>query len=158
MRLDRVSALAAGIGVIAGLRTMTAPAAVSWAAGGSSLALHDAPLKFLRSKVSRNVALGLAAVELIADKLPSTPNRTNAGPLAARVVSGALCGAAVYSSNKRPIATGALVGGLGAIAGSFAGYELRRRLGDRLNVPDATIAVVEDALAMTGGFSIAKHA
>ncbi|MDQ2901268.1 MAG: hypothetical protein M3Y07_15935 [Acidobacteriota bacterium] len=137
---------------------MTAPAAVSWAAGGKSLALHNAPLKFLRSKVSRNIALALAAGELIADKLPSAPNRTSAGSLAARVVSGALCGAAVYSSNRRPIATGALLGGLGAIAGSFAGYEARRRLGHRLEIPDAAIAVLEDGLAMTGGFSIAKHA
>lgn len=158
MSSKRPIPLAIGIGAIAGLRTFTAPAAVGWAAHAKLFALHHSVLKFLKSRVSRNIILAFAAGELIADKLPSTPNRTDPGPLAARIVSGALCGAAIYSSAKQPIATGAALGGLGAIAGSFAGYEVRRRLGRKIDVPDAALALLEDVLAIGGGASIVSAA
>lgn len=158
MTSKRLIPLAIGIGAIAGLRSFTAPAAVSWAAYARTLALRHSGLKFLKSPVSRNIALALAAGELIADKLPSTPNRTNPGPLAARIVSGALCGAAIYSSGKQPIAIGALLGGVGAVAGSFAGYDVRRRLGRQIAVPDAALALFEDVLAIGGGASIVSAA
>ncbi len=153
MTENRLIPLAAGLGIIAGLRSFTAPAAVSWAAHSKSLALSPG-LRFLKSKVSRNVALALAAGELVADKLPSTPNRTDPGPFAARIVSGALCGAAIYSSARRSSFKGALLGGLGTVAGTFVGYEVRRRLGNRLDVPDAALAVIEDMLAVAGSASI----
>jgi uncharacterized membrane protein len=155
MSSDRVLALAAGIGVIAGLRTFSAPAAVSWAAHRRSLPLNDTPFQFLSSAPASLVLSALALAELVGDKLPSTPNRTAAGPLIARALSGALCGAALCAAAKRPIAEGAVCGVLGAMAGAFAGYEIRRRLGRELQAPDAAIAVVEDALAIGGGLSIA---
>src|ERR671922_1812342 len=47
----------------------------------------------------------LAAVgELVADKLPVTPDRTRPGPFAGRVASGTLVGAAVYHDADRPVA------------------------------------------------------
>jgi uncharacterized membrane protein len=95
----------------------------------------------------------LAASELIADKLPVTGSRLNAVPLASRVVSGAVCGATIYAVVKRPLSQGAVLGGVGAIAGAFAGYHTRKRLSR--DMPDLAVAVLEDAFAIGGGVLVA---
>src|SRR5882724_9061145 len=86
-------ALVFGIGVVAGLRTMTAPAVVAWAAHLKWIDLSGTPLTFMASR--RTVALFtlLALVEYIVDLLPSTPARTSARGLTARIVTGSLSGA-----------------------------------------------------------------
>jgi len=94
----------------------------------------------------------LAISELIADKLPFTSSRLNAGPLASRIASGAICGAAVCGAMKRPLAGGALLGGLGAIAGALAGHHVRKSL--HHNMPDFMIGLLEDAVAVGGGAAI----
>jgi uncharacterized membrane protein len=149
MGSKRVFASAAGIGVVAGLRSMTAPAVVSWAGPAP-----NSSLQFLKSKTSSKVFSALAAGELVMDKLPSTPNRTSPGPLIGRIASGAFCGAALCSSARRSVALGAALGGLGAIAGSFAGYHLRRQIHRRFHTPDTAIALVEDALAIEAGYAV----
>src|SRR6266581_4713273 len=119
--------LAIGIGAVAGLRPMTAPAIIGWAAKQRWIHLGSSPFaSIISARASRTIA-ELAVSELIADKLPFTPNRLNAGPLASRIASGAICGAAVCGAVKRPLAEGALLGGLGAIAGALAGYHVRKR-------------------------------
>jgi uncharacterized membrane protein len=95
----------------------------------------------------------LAVSELIADKAPFTPSRLKAVPLASRVVSGAICGATIYGVVKRPLSEGAVLGGLGAIAGAFAGYHTRKRL--NRDTPDLAVAVMEDAFAIGGGLLVA---
>ena len=89
---------------------------------------------------------------MIADKLPFTPSRLNAGPLASRIASGAICGAAVCGAVKRPLAEGALLGGLGAIAGALAGAHIRKSLSREM--PDFAVGLLEDALAVGGGAAI----
>jgi len=100
--------------------------------------------------------IDLALSELIADKLPFTPSRLKPGPFAARILSGAVCGATIYGVVKRPLRQGAVLGGLGAIAGAFAGYHMRRKLGG--DTPDLGVAVLEDALAIGGGILVAALA
>ena len=95
----------------------------------------------------------LAMAELIADKFPFTPSRLKMAPLAARIVSGAICGAAIHIARRRTLSTGALVGGLAAISAAVAGYQVRRKLGRDL--PDLVLAVLEDVLATGGGLIIA---
>lgn len=158
MALRGLPALAIGIGAIAGLRALTAPAIVSRYVRRKDLKLHSSRLKFLKSGNAANTFAALALGELVTDKLPFTPGRTKPPSLAARIASGALCGAALYSARKRALAQGALFGGLGAVAGSFAGMELRRRIGDGLHVSDTAVAVAEDALAVTGGVAILRRA
>src|SRR5207247_9384709 len=68
----------------------------------------------------------LAISELLADKLPFTTSRLSAGPLALRIASGAVCGAAICSAVKKSVANGALVGALAAIAGALAGHHIRK--------------------------------
>lgn len=64
------------IGVIAGLRTMTAPAAVSWAAQSGVLVLGGTWLAFLGYAWTSWILSCLALVEFVGDQLPSTPSRT----------------------------------------------------------------------------------
>lgn len=137
--------LAFFLGVIAGLRTFTAPAAVAWAAVSGRLALADTPLAFLGSPVAAWILTGLAALELVGDKLPKTPSRKAPGPFVARVVSGALCGAAVGWPADQALA-GAVAGALGAALGTLGGYAARMRLARRFG-RDLPAAVLEDLVA-----------
>jgi uncharacterized membrane protein len=139
---------AIGIGIVAGLRSLTAPAAVSWAACLGWLDLHGSPLAFMGSKVAV-VILSLAAVaEYIADKLPRTPSRTRPGSLIGRIVMGALAGACLTVSVGQSLVAGAVLGGIGAAIGTFGGYEVRRRLVSGLKVKDVVIAIPEDLIAI----------
>jgi uncharacterized membrane protein len=127
------------IGVVAGLRSMTAPAAVSWAARLGWLHLGNTWLAFLGFAATPYILSVLAIGELIADKLPKTPSRKAPGPFIGRVVSGALCGAALGSL---------LAGVIGAVAGTLGGYEFRARLVRATGGKDLPIALLEDAIAV----------
>src|SRR5438046_4696612 len=83
------------IGVIAGLRSMTAPAAVSWAARLGWLHLENTWLAFLGFAATPYVVSLLAIGELITDKLPKTPSRKAPPGFIARLATGAMCGAAL---------------------------------------------------------------
>src|SRR6185295_19241789 len=145
------------IGVIAGLRTMTAPSVVAWAANRQWLNLHNSSLAFIGSTAAVVVFIVLALGELVVDKLPSTPNRTRLFGLVARAVTGGLSGATVAASGAQAIAIGVVLGVAGAIAGAFAGYGVRKRLVRALKVPDFIIALLEDAVAIGGGLLIVSR-
>jgi uncharacterized membrane protein len=140
--------LAIGIGFVAGLRSLTAPAAVSWAAHLGWLNLHSSPLAFMGSTVAVAIISLLAIGELIADKMPKTPSRTSLVPLLARIVTGGLCGASLCAAANQSLLIGALLGGTGAVIGAFAGYDIRRRLVSKLNTKDIFIAIPEDLIAI----------
>jgi uncharacterized membrane protein len=140
--------LAAGIGFVAGLRSLTAPAAVSWAAHLGWLNLQGSPLAFMGSTAAVAIFSILALAELVADKLPTTPNRTTPGPLMARIIMGGLAGACISLSAGRLLVVGMVLGGMGGLIGAFAGYEARKRLVRGLKVKDAVIAVTEDLVAI----------
>jgi uncharacterized membrane protein len=152
MKRSYTPALAVGIGAVAGLRALAAPTVLAWAAKRRWIRLGNLPLATIISAKTSKRITDLAVAELIADKLPFTPSRLKAGPLASRIVSGAICGATIYVVVKRPIKDGAVLGGIGAIAGSFAGYHIRKKL--TRNMPDLGVAVLEDALAIGGGILI----
>lgn len=99
--------LAIGIGAVAGLRPMTAPAVIAWAAKRRWIS----PFATIISARASRAITELAISKMIVDKLPFTPSRLNAGPLASRVALGAICGAAVYGAVKQPLAKGVLLGG-----------------------------------------------
>ena len=67
--------LALLIGIVAGLRAMTAPAAISWAAYLGLLDLSGSWLSFLASPWAVGILSVLALVEFVTDQLPSTPSR-----------------------------------------------------------------------------------
>src|SRR5687767_14492558 len=106
------------LGVIAGLRTMTAPAAASWAAALGLLKLSGTPLAFLGAAVTPWVFTAIALGELVADKLPKTPSRKVPVQFGARILSGGLAGAAVGVS-AGALLPGIVLGLLGAVAGTY---------------------------------------
>lgn len=142
--------LAFGIGVIAGLRSLTAPAVVAWAAQRGWLNLHGSALSFMGSTVAAAIFTILAAIELVADQLPSTPARTKPPGLIARILLGGLSGAAIALAGGQQAAIGACLGAAGGVAGAFAGYHVRTALVRALKVPDVVIALLEDLVAIGG--------
>jgi uncharacterized membrane protein len=149
MEVMSVFALAFLMGVVAGLRSMTAPAAVSWAARVGWLHVENTWLAFLGFQFTPYIISMLALGELIADKLPKTPSRKAAGPFGFRIVSGALCGAALGAAANNLLG-GAIAGALGAVAGTLGGYEFRMRLVKTTGGRDFPIALLEDVIAVGG--------
>ena len=144
--------LALLIGVIAGLRAMTAPAAVSWAAHLGWIDLSGTPLAFMGTALAAYVLLALALVELVTDQLPKTPSRKVPMQFGARIVTGAFCGAALGAAG------GSLVGGLiagivGAVIGTLGGAAGRGALAGAFG-KDMPAAFIEDAVAIVGAILI----
>ena len=135
------------IGAVAGLRSLTAPAAVSWAARLGWLHLGDTSLAFLGSAATPYILTVLAVGELVNDKLPRTPSRKAPAPFIARLVTGGLCGAALGVAGHALLG-GLVAGALGAVAGTLGGSELRSRLVSALGGNDLPVALLEDAVAI----------
>jgi uncharacterized membrane protein len=154
----KLLATAIGIGAVAGLRSMTAPAVVIWATEQNWIQVPSRRLKFLKSKRTAAIVSALAVGELVMDKLPSTPNRTKPLGLAARAVSGGLSAAVVCASSRKLVVPGAALGALAAIGGAFAGYTIRKQLDEKLALSDKVVAVAEDALASASGVLLLRAA
>jgi uncharacterized membrane protein len=148
MHTNMVLLFALGIGVVAGLRAMTAPAVVAWAGHLAWLDIFGTPFAFMGSKWAVILFTIAAVGEFVTDQLPKTPARTSAGPLAARVVMGALTGPCVAVAGGASLFLGAMVGAVGAVVGAFAGYHARVGLVKSLGVPDFAIAIPEDLVAI----------
>jgi uncharacterized membrane protein len=144
--LNYVFVVAFGIGIVAGLRSLTAPAVVAWGAHLGWLNLHGSPLAFMGSTTAVATLSALAIGELVADKLPTILKRTAPAPLVARIITGALSGACLCASTKQSLVAGALLGGIGGVIGAFLGYDIRRRLD--LRIKDLVVAVCEDVVAV----------
>src|SRR5580700_8016727 len=86
------------IGCVDGLRSLTGPAVVCWAAHFGWLHFAGTKLAFVDRPVTLVVFTVLAIVELVLDKLPSTPARTAPVGLIARIVLGGACGLAIATS------------------------------------------------------------
>lgn len=143
-------------GVVAGLRTMTAPAAVSWAAHLGWLDLAGTMLAFMGYAATPWVLTVLALGELVTDQLPSTPSRKVPVQFGARLASGALCGAC-FGLDAGTAAVGIAAGVIGAIVGTFAGAEVRLRLAAAFGA-DRPAALIEDAFAIGGALLLAAAA
>jgi uncharacterized membrane protein len=138
--------LAVGIGLVAGLRSLTAPAVVAWGAHFGWLNLESSPLGFMSSTAAVAIFSLLALGELIADKLPMIPKRTAPAPLLARIITGGLCGACLCAAAGKSLVAGTLLGGIGGLVGASLGYGVRKRLD--LHIKDLVVAVCEDAVAV----------
>jgi uncharacterized membrane protein len=144
------------IGVIAGLRSMTAPALVSWAARLGWLHLENTWMAFLGYAATPYILSVLAIGELIVDKLPVAPSRKAPAGFITRILTGALSGAALGASSASWI-VGLGAGVIGAVAGTLGGYEFRMRLVKSTGGKDWPIALLEDAIAIGGGFLIVSR-
>ncbi len=136
-------------GVLTGLRSLTPTAATSWAARAGWLKLRS-PLLWIGTTPAAVILTVLALAELVADKLPSTPSRTAPTGLIARIVLGGLSGACIAVAGDMGALTGAAVGIVGALAGTFGGYQFRTRLVKALHTPDFVVALLEDLVCICG--------
>jgi uncharacterized membrane protein len=143
------------IGVVAGLRAMTAPALVSWAARLGWLHLQGTPLAFFGAAATPWIFTAAALGEVINDKLPKTGSRKAPPAFIARIAMGALCGAAIGASG-RALWAGLVAGAVGAVAGTVGGYEFRARLA-RAAGRDLPIALLEDAIAILLAFWVVRQ-
>jgi uncharacterized membrane protein len=143
-------ARALALGVVCGMRSLLAPALIS-----RKLAENGAPsgspeyklLKELGSPAVTTTLGIIAAGELAADKLPQAPNRTILPSVLFRTLSGAVVGALFMTSRGGDRAVGAALGAVGAVAGTYGGYELRRLITKELGVPNIAAGVLEDVVA-----------
>lgn len=144
--------LALLIGVVAGLRSLTAPAVVAWGAYLAWIDLHGTWASWMGNIITAIVFTVLAIGELVNDKLPKTPARTAPPIFAARIVMGGLAGAVL---GAWPHWTFSALGAgiIGAVLGTFGGYQARKRLA-AVAGKDLPIALLEDAVAVLGGFAI----
>jgi uncharacterized membrane protein len=144
--------LALGIGVIAGLRSLTAPAVVAWAAYLKWINLSGHWVSWVGNLITVIIFTVLALGELVLDKQPKTPARTAPPSFGARIVLGAFSGAVIGTAwGYTWSALGA--GAIGAVLGTLGGYQARTRLA--AHGRDLPIALLEDAVAVLGGFALA---
>lgn len=136
------------IGVVAGLRSVTAPAAISWAAAVGWIDLSGTWAAFMGATVTPWILTFVALVELVGDKLPKTPSRKLPMQVGARVLSGAFSGAVLGLAGGEWIG-GLAAGAMGAIIGTYGGAEARARLACAFG-RDLPAALIEDAVAIVG--------
>lgn len=150
---------ALGLGTLAGLRSMSAPAVTSQILSHHhSQELENTPLNFIQSEKVANALTLLALTEMVGDKMPGAPNRIKAPVLTARCLSGALAGASVYKAQGGNAYLGALLGGSAAILSSFGAFYLRKATVKSTHLVDPIIGSIEDALVIGSGYSLAKAA
>lgn len=144
------------IGLFAGLRGMTPPAATAWAVHLGWLKIQR-PLSLIGSLPAVIIFTLFAVLELISDKLPKTPSRTAPPGLIARILMGGLTGACVALGGGQGALVGALLGIAGSLAGTFGGYQVRTRLVKALGTPDFVVALLEDIVAIGGSLWVVSR-
>ncbi len=149
-----IPALAVLLGVTAGLRSMTPVAAVAWAAWLGRIDLASTSLAFLATRAAAYALALLAVGELVADKLPFTPNRTALGPFLGRMMTGGVSGAALAAGSGHSPALGGFLGSVGAVVGTLGGFKARTRLVPALGARDWIVAVAEDAVTIAAAVLI----
>ena len=144
-----------GFATLAGMRSMSAPAFLShYLSRQPHAGLEGSPLRFLQKPATATVLKVMAAGEIVADKLPMTPDRIAPPVLLGRLLSGALVGAAWYKSRHGSAVGGGLLGGVVAVAATFVSYALRTGISKKSGVPVALVGVGEDALVLAGGAAL----
>jgi uncharacterized membrane protein len=146
--------LALAIGVIAGLRALTAPAVVAWGAFLGWIDVEGKWSEWVAHPITVTVLTIFLVVELVTDQLPKTPSRKTAPQFITRLIMGAFAGAVIGSAFFHTFsAIGA--GIIGAVLGTLAGAEARSRLASARSGQDRPGAILEDVVAVGGGFLVA---
>ena len=144
------------IGVVAGLRAVTAPAAVAWSAHLGWVKAAGTPMAFMGHVAAPWIFTVLALGELIGDQLPSTPSRKVPVQFGTRIVTGALCGATLAAAGGQ-LLLGAIAGAVGAVIGTLGGSAVRAKLAQALG-RDLPAALIEDVVAICGALAIVAAA
>lgn len=145
-----------GMGIIAGMRSMTAPALVSNHLAQCQPQTNGTRATALETPTLVLLLQLLAAGEMVADKIPGMPARTALPSLLGRSMSGALSGAALCAAYKQPVMAGAAIGAVSAAIAAYGSFHLRRWIGQALHVPDPLVGAIEDAVIIGMGVSLLR--
>lgn len=148
---------ALGMGAIAGMRALSAPAILSNELQDAPTALlANSPLRYLQKGPVATGLKWLAVTEMAGDKVPNSPDRIALPQIGVRAISGAVVGATIFTvNNDRPL-KGAALGGVAAIAATYATFYLRKALHDKGKVPNLICGLIEDGIMLKSGLAIAK--
>ncbi len=136
------------LGLTTGLRSLTPMAVLCWYAWLEYLPVSGSWAEWTGRLSVAIIFTVLAVGELVADKLPRTPNRISPGPLLVRLILGGLVGSIAATAMDGPGIEGVLLGVVGALLGAFAGFMVRRDLVEKIGCKDWHIAIVEDLIAI----------
>jgi uncharacterized membrane protein len=136
------------LGLATGLRSLTPMAVLCWFAYLGYLPVDTTWASWTARPISVAIFTILAVGELVADKLPRTPNRIAPGPLFGRLALGGLVGSIAATAMNGPGVEGVLLGVIGAALGAFAGFMVRRNVVEALGCPDWPVAIAEDVIAI----------
>ena len=140
------------IGAVAGMRSMMAPAIVISDILARSPDVPINPvLRFFGTMGAKKFSLANSAGELIFDKLPFTPSRTQTPSVVFRCLSGALAGGLLASTRASSPAFGAALGAAGSLIGTYGGHGVRKWIDDSTKLPDPLIGLTEDGVAIALG-------
>lgn len=142
------------------LRSAVLSAALGKASGfRSSVGISVGLLTWFRGSKHERWAVAGSTVaiagELVGDKLPSTPSRLDPAPLGGRIAAGAGAAYAVARRGGEDPIPAVIIGGLSAVAGSYAGHAYRAWASKR--VPPVAAAVAEDAVALSIGAAVLRE-
>lgn len=145
------------VGLVAGLRSMLAPALVSWFAWLGVLPVARTPLAFMGSGIAVAIFSVAAVGELVVDKLPGTPSRKQPPGFIARIITGGLAGATVGAAGHA-LTVGLILGVCGGVIGTLGGAAARGKLA-RAFGRDLPAAMLEDLVAiLIGVFALLRLA
>lgn len=143
-------------GIVAGLRTVTGLATVSWAAWLGAIDVSGTPwLAWLGYQWTPWIVSALALAEFVADKLPTTPSRKVPMQFGARLLVGAIAGAAIGWPQGH-LVLGIVSGLIGATIGTLGGAAARARLAAAFG-KDRPAALIEDLVAIVGAAGIVAY-
>ncbi len=134
------------IGLVAGLRSMLAPAIVSWFARENLLNIGHTYLALMNYTITAAIFTLLAIFELVFDKLPKTPSRKEPVSFIVRILSGSLVGATIGATGDK-IVLGIVAGALGAVVGTLGGAAARAKLATLFG-RDYRAAILEDIVGI----------
>jgi uncharacterized membrane protein len=136
------------LGASAGLRSQMPFAVVANAVSRGEVQIDGDWIDgWLRNPRVVQLATLSAIGELVIDKLPFIPPRTDAAQFAGRLLFGALAGAIGARHDNQPLSAGATAGALAAGIAATIGTTIRQTLPDLANLPAISVALVEDAIA-----------
>ncbi|NDJ76201.1 MAG: DUF4126 family protein [Chloroflexi bacterium] len=139
-----------GLGLLTGSRTLAVLATLSSRLAQQQSSGVTGSLCWLTNRWAARLLQIMAAGELVADKVPDIPSRTESGPLVGRTLVGALTGTLYCAAQGRSRVVGALLGAVSAAAGAFVGYHLRRNAVEESGLPDPLVALIEDSIVLSG--------
>lgn len=165
MASKRALVRALGLGALAGMRSLAAPAILSrqasrahapGAAWSNGLDFDRTGFQWL-GRPFYSVVLGLLATgEASGGKVKGAPRRASPISLLVRATSGALVGGAIFAGEEEPPALGAIFGAGAAITMTFVAYIIRKKIAQDGRVSDKALGLGEDILVAALGAGLLR--